>query len=59
MEQRREIMTKEENKGTGYTQSPFRQTIKKHGLIILYILQFLLVLMYMEAEIQPFVYVRF
>jgi len=52
-------MTKEENKETGYTQSPFRQTIKKHGLIILYILQFLLVLMYMEAEIQPFVYVRF
>jgi len=52
-------MNKEENKEPGHSGSPIRKTIKKHGLIILYILQLLLVLMYMEAEIQPFVYVRF
>ena len=52
-------MTKEENQAAEHPQSPMRKTLKEHGLIILYILQFLLVIMYMEAEIQPFVYVRF
>jgi len=52
-------MTKEENKEPEHSGSLIRKTIKKHGLIILYILQLLMVLMYMEAEIQPFVYVRF
>ena len=52
-------MTKEENEDPGHSQKPIIKAIKKHGLIILYILQFLLVLMYMETEIQPFVYVRF
>lgn len=42
---------------------PFHEAIwdilKRHGVIILYVLQLLLVLMYVEAEVQPFVYVRF
>jgi len=49
----------EENKKADRSESPFRKAAKKHGLIVLYILQFLMVLMYVEAEVQPFVYVRF
>jgi hypothetical protein len=52
-------MTREEKQVIEHPQSPIRKALKEHGLIILYILQFLLVMMYMEAEIQPFVYVRF
>ncbi len=48
-----EIQEKERTKGL------FGEFLKKQGLIILYALQFLLVLMYLETEIQPFVYVRF
>jgi hypothetical protein len=33
--------------------------IKMNGIIILYLLMFLLVLVYSEPEIQPFVYTRF
>jgi hypothetical protein len=32
---------------------------RPHLLIIFYLLQVLFILMYMDAEIQPFVYVRF
>ena len=52
-------MTQEKNKNASHSQSKIGKTLKKHGLIILYILQLLLVLMYMEAEVQPFVYVHF
>lgn len=52
-------MTKEDNKEADHSQRSISEAIKKHSIIILYILQLLMVLMYMEAEIQPFVYVRF
>ena len=52
-------MIQEENKNAGHAQSKIGETLKRHGLIILYILQLLLVLMYVEAEVQPFVYVHF
>lgn len=34
-------------------------TVRQHGVIILYLLQLAFILMYTEPEVQPFVYVRF
>ncbi len=52
-------MTRQEKQVPDRPQSSIRKAVKEHGMIILYVLQLLLILMYMEAEIQPFVYVRF
>ena len=34
-------------------------TIRGHLMVIYYLLQLLFILIYVEAEVQPFVYVRF
>jgi len=33
--------------------------LKRNGTIIFYLIQILFILMYLDTEIQPFVYVRF
>ena len=52
-------MSPEESQEKERIKGSLRESLKKQGLIILYVLQLLLILMYMETEIQPFVYVRF
>jgi len=38
---------------------PVGDTLKRHLVIIYYLLQLLLILLYVTPEVQPFVYVRF
>ena len=38
---------------------PVSATLRTHLKVIFYLLQLLLILIYLEAEVQPFVYVRF